>query len=176
MRQGGHDYVITGQATRSCKWASWTGGFNCNGLGYVHLGDSVTSGNWNSLVDGNGAELRSWPSANSPNAHKLPSLCVKADDIPGAYLFGKYIWRLGQVQSGGPGCRSGISHAKKVNDNLWLCSDGAQTGKGYDRVGKVGLTLIAFSVAFFHNHTSFHICVPTKPTLTYPCLPIPAAI
>lgn len=72
----------------------WTGGFSCNGLGYISARDSTSSGNWNSLVDGNDAERRTWPAANSPAVHKLASLCARHGDIPGATLFGKHIWRL----------------------------------------------------------------------------------
>jgi len=84
-----------GQPTRSCSWNSWSSNFGCNGLGFVHTSEGITGSNWNALVDGNGAHLRNWPAANSPSASlKMPSLCVNAKHIPGAYLFGKYIWRL----------------------------------------------------------------------------------
>jgi len=93
MKNAGHDYIITGQAVRSCSWSNWQKNFACNGLGYVSASEGITGSNWRSLVDGNNAERRSWPAANSPTVHRLASMCVKADQI-GARLFGKYIWRL----------------------------------------------------------------------------------
>jgi len=106
-------------------------------LGYVHVGEGVTGSNWNSLVDGNGKERRSWPAANSPTSHRMPSMCVSAKHIPGAYVYGNYIWRQGDVATAG--CKPGIAFAKKITDRMYLCSDGAVTGKGYDRIGQVRL-------------------------------------
>lgn len=95
MNAQGHDFICAGQPARSCSWSDWSNGFACNGLGYVHTNDAITSGNWLALTDGNGAERRNWPSANSPSSgHRMPSLCVYAAHIPGAYVWGKYIWRL----------------------------------------------------------------------------------
>jgi len=90
----GHDYIITGQPTRSCSWDSYQTGFTCNGLGYLHTRETIDSSNWNSLVDGNEADRRSWPSANSVNVHKLPSLCTRLGDVPGVELWADHIWRL----------------------------------------------------------------------------------
>lgn len=43
----------------------------------------------------------------------------------------------------GDGCKAGVAFARKVNDNLWLCSDGAETNKGWDRVGQVRSGVVA---------------------------------
>ena len=89
----GHVFVVTGQPTRSCAWANWEGGFNCNGLGYISLSENVNGSNWNSLVDGNDSDLRNWPAANTPGTSILASLCGKFNDVAGVTLWGNYIWR-----------------------------------------------------------------------------------
>jgi len=77
-----HDYLITGQPTRRCSWNDYQTGFTCNGLGYIDLRSPMsTDSNWNALVDGNDNELRGWPAANSPSAHRLPSLCGDFGDV-----------------------------------------------------------------------------------------------
>jgi len=93
MANSGHDYIATGQPTRSCDWDS-PSYETCNGLGFIHTSDSIVSGSWNALVDGNEAGSRAWPAANNVNAHRLISLCARLDDVPGVELWGGHIWRL----------------------------------------------------------------------------------
>jgi cysteine-rich repeat protein len=90
----GFDYVITGQPARSCSWDSAATSYqSCNGLGYVHTGEtSGTGSNWRALVDGNGADYRSWPSANTTNVHTLISMCYLGSTARGDYLF-DHRWR-----------------------------------------------------------------------------------
>ncbi len=53
MGNVGHDFIITGQPTRSAAWGHYTSGWSyINGLGYIHTSEGVFDGNWNSLVDG----------------------------------------------------------------------------------------------------------------------------
>jgi len=60
----------------------------------VPILQDITSSNWQALTDGNEADRRSWPAANSVNVHMLPSLCASLGDIPGVTLWGEHIWRL----------------------------------------------------------------------------------
>jgi hypothetical protein len=87
-----HDYMTTGQPTRSCDWT----GSNyeaCNGLGYIRITDtSGGAANWQALVDGNTAGLRSWPSANTTGAHRLASFCLNASSDPLSTVF-DHRWR-----------------------------------------------------------------------------------
>lgn len=89
----GHDYVTTGQPARSCSWdSSVTNYENCNGLGYVGLRELGTGSNWQALTDGNTADYRSWPSANTTGAHPLASMCMNASDDATSYVF-DHRWR-----------------------------------------------------------------------------------
>ena len=134
MRGLNHDYVITGHPARSCTWDSYTSGFACNGLGYISTLDTIDGANWNALTDGNTAERRYWPAANSPTvtSHRLASLCASFDDIGGVSLWAGYIWR--DVVGG---CSPSSIHSFMINPRLWLCSSGAVTDKPYANVGGV---------------------------------------
>jgi len=80
---------------RGCTWASVVAGSGCQ-QGFIHPTEGVTGNNWNALVDGNGAEGRVWPSAQTPTStsYRMPSLCASALHIPGAYVYQGYFWRL----------------------------------------------------------------------------------
>jgi len=85
-----------GQPARNCRWDSWSSDFQCNGLGLVSTTEGITGSSWNALVDGNGSGKRDWPAAGDPSSStlKMPSLCVNAEHLAGAYVHGNYIWRL----------------------------------------------------------------------------------
>ncbi|MCB1179661.1 MAG: putative Ig domain-containing protein, partial [Leptospiraceae bacterium] len=85
----GFQYVITGQPTRACYWDRATASYEtCNGLGYIGTGETTGSGsNWVALVDGNSAELRAWPSANTTNSQIVISLCQNSLSDPSAYVY-----------------------------------------------------------------------------------------
>jgi len=90
----GYDYVVTGQPTRKCSWEDWKTGFAVkSGLGYINLSEGINSATWNELVDGNTDEKRTWTSASTVSDRQLVTLCMKATNIQGAYLF-NHIWRL----------------------------------------------------------------------------------
>jgi len=128
-----YDYVITGHPARSCTWDGYTGGFACNGLGYISTSDTIVGGNWNALTDGNEAAGRQWPAANRPTVtyHRLVSLCASFDDMAGLSLWGGHIWRHN------PGCSPSAQYSVRIDDRLWLCSSGAVSGKTYANVGGV---------------------------------------
>ncbi|MCP4247453.1 MAG: hypothetical protein GY778_10435 [bacterium] len=91
----GHDYVTTGHPARSCGWDSVATPYEgCNGLGYFSTSFDTTSAgpNWQALTDGNDADFRSWPSANTTGAHPLASFCMNASGDPMAYVF-DHRWR-----------------------------------------------------------------------------------
>jgi cysteine-rich repeat protein len=90
----GFDYVVTGQPTRSCSWDSNATSYeSCNGLGYVNTSEVNRSGsNWVALSDGNGADRRNWPAANTTNVHTLISMCYQGNSGRGDVLF-DHRWR-----------------------------------------------------------------------------------
>ena len=89
-----HDFITTGQPTRSCSWdVAVTNYETINGLGYISVGDTTgAASNWLALVDGNTADYRTWPSANSTAAHRLASLCMNASGDPASFVF-DHRWR-----------------------------------------------------------------------------------
>lgn len=89
----GHDYITSGHPARSCSWDSALTSYeSCNGLGYVHTAEVSNGANWLALTDGNDADYRNWPAANTTGAHPLASLCLNATGDPVAYVF-DHRWR-----------------------------------------------------------------------------------
>lgn len=89
-----HDFITTGHPTRSARWDSMVTSYETtNGLGYIGIGELTgAGGGWQSLTDGNAADLRSWPSANHTGAHRLASLCMNASSDPMSVVF-DHRWR-----------------------------------------------------------------------------------
>ncbi len=91
-----YGYVITGHPARSCTWNSSAPSYeDCNGLGYISTDelDPASGGNWLAPTDGNTADLRDWPAANTTDAgHKLISLCQYATPANG-YVVYDHRWR-----------------------------------------------------------------------------------
>lgn len=78
-------FVTTGHPARACSWNSAVPSYTtCNGLGYLSTDyDTANTGsNWLALTDGNEADGRSWPSANSTSATRLGVLCMNASADP----------------------------------------------------------------------------------------------
>ena len=104
----GFDYMVTGQPVRSGTWThgqdiggTYDTDEGCNvgsgGLGYISVGGSgVDTDGWRVMTDGNGAELRGWPSANCAHVsyHTLISLCQDATPIANSCVY-DHRWRVG---------------------------------------------------------------------------------
>ena len=85
----GHDYVTSGHPARSCSWDSVLTSYEaCNGLGYINTSETTGLGsNWQAITDGDTADYRNWPAANSTGAHPLATICQDASGDPAAVIF-----------------------------------------------------------------------------------------
>ena len=93
-------FVLTGQPTRSATWNDDQS--SCiNGLGFISPAYKTSSGSgWKEMLDGNGNEGRSWPSAQCPIStnYRLVSLCQDASSISNACIYG-HRWRVGSFEN-----------------------------------------------------------------------------